>query len=212
MKLFNTTMIVAAAMSMVAVAQAELKVATVDMQQLFKDYYKTHDAQKELDKTKKEIEADNAKRMEKVQAIEKELQDMQKRAQDPSMSDKTKKDLEEQFQLKRNEGVALEKERREFLERKGRALNETMRLKMTSIVDEINKIATDKATAGKFDLVLDKSAQAASQTKVFMYTKPSMDITPEVMKELNASAPAGFDPSKTSVDLQVPAAAPAPAN
>ena len=83
---------------------------------------------------------------------------------------------------------------------------------LMGIGEEINKVATDKATSGKFDLVLDKSAVSAAQTKVFLYTNPSMDITAEVKKELNASAPAGFDPEKDSVDIQVPAAAaPAPA-
>ncbi len=209
MKLFNTTLIAAAALGMVSAAHAELKVATVDVQQVFKDYYKTHEAQKELDNVKKDVEAENASRLEKVQAIEKELQDMKKRAEDPSLSDKAKKDLAEQFQLKQNEGIALEKSRREFVERKTRSLNESMTMKTRAIVEDIDKVTSAKATAGKFDLVLDKSATGLSQTKVFLHTNPSMDITDAVKKELNASAPAGFDPSKAAVDLQVPAAAPA---
>ena len=212
MKFFNTTLIAAAALGMVSAAHAELKVATVDVQHVFKDYYKTHEAQKEVNNVRKEIEAENATRMEKVKAIEKELQDIKKRGEDPSLSDKAKQSLGEQFQLKQNEGIALEKARREFVERKSRSLNETVQLKMSAIIEEINKVATDKATSGKFDLVLDKSAVSAAQTKVFLYTNPSMDITAEVKKELNASAPAGFDPEKDSVDIQVPAAAaPAPA-
>ena len=45
---------------------------------------------------------------------------------------------------------------------------------------------------------------------VFVYTKPSMDITPTVMKELNKDAPAGFDPTKKKTPA-VPAAPAAPA-
>ena len=44
-----------------------------------------------------------------------------------------------------------------------------------------------------------------------MYTKPSMDITPSVMKELNKDAPKGFDPTKKKTPA-VPAAPAAPAN
>ena len=37
-------------MAFSATANAELKVATVDVQKLFADYYKTHEAQAEVDK------------------------------------------------------------------------------------------------------------------------------------------------------------------
>ena len=37
-------------MALSATANAELKVATVDVQKLFADYYKTHEAQAEVDK------------------------------------------------------------------------------------------------------------------------------------------------------------------
>ena len=43
--------------------------------------------------------------------------------------------------------------------------------------------------------MLDSSAQNASTgIKIFPYVKSSFDITPEVLKTLNAGAPEGFDP------------------
>ena len=45
-------------MAFSATANAELKVATVDVQKLFADYYKTHEAQAEGDKAAQAVQQD----------------------------------------------------------------------------------------------------------------------------------------------------------
>ncbi|MEG2248749.1 MAG: hypothetical protein RSB88_07540, partial [Akkermansia sp.] len=115
MKFLNKTLIAVSALTLVATANAELKIATVDVQKLFKDYYKTHDAQKELDGERAKVQENSNTRVAKIQAIEKELQELKKQIEDPSISEKAKKELTDQFQLKNNEGVALDQERRQFL-------------------------------------------------------------------------------------------------
>lgn len=208
MKFLNKALIATTALAMVASASAELKVATVDVQKLFKDYYKTHEAQKELDAARQEVQNKNNERVAKIQAIEKDLKELKKQIEDPAVNEKNKKELTDQFQLKNNEGVALDQERRQFLERRNRALGEQMKVKLTSIVEEINKLTTDAAKKGGYDIVFDSSANSMSQTKVLMFSKPGFDITPSVMKELNASAPKGFDPAKSATPApEAPAAA-----
>ena len=105
----------------------------------------------------------------------------------------------------------LEQERRGFVERQLKSLQEQMKVRSAKIMGEITKITEGIATKGNYDLVLDKSAQALRSNQVFVYTKPGMDITPTVMKELNKDAPEGFDPSKKKAPA-VPAAPAAPAN
>lgn len=46
-------------MALSATANAELKVATVDVQKLFADYYKTHEAQAEVDKAAQTVQETN---------------------------------------------------------------------------------------------------------------------------------------------------------
>lgn len=201
MKFLNKALIATTALAMIASASAELKVATVDVQKLFKDYYKTHEAQKELDTARQEVQNKNNDRVAKIQLIEKDLKELKKQIEDPAVNEKNKKELTDQFQLKNNEGVALDQERRQFLERRNRALGEQMKVKLTSIVEEINKLTNDAAKKGGYDIVFDSSANSMSQTKVLMFSKPGFDITPSVMKELNASAPKGFDPAKAPASV-----------
>lgn len=183
-------------MALSATANAELKVVTIDVQKLFADYYKTHEAQAEVDKSAQALQTENNTRTESIKKLETEINDMAKRFQDPALNDAAKKDLEQQAQLMRQEAIALEQARRGFVDRQLKSLQESMKLRSTNIMAEITKITEGIATKASYDLVLDKSAQALRSNQVFVYTKPSMDITPTIMKELNKTAPAGFDPSK----------------
>lgn len=205
MKFFKKSLILTLAAALIGTAGAELKVATVDVATVFKDYYKTHDAQKELDAQREKVQGENNKRLEKIQEIEKELNDLKKQVEDPSLSEAGKKKIAEEYQIKNSESVALDQERRTYLERQNRALGEHMKKKMKDIVDEINKVTEEKARENNYDLVLDKSGLSMAQTKVVMYGKDNLDITTEVLKVLNASAPAGFDPTKAPAPT-VPAA------
>lgn len=197
-------------MAFSATANAELKVATVDVQKLFADYYKTHEAQAEVDKAAQAVQQDNNTRAESIKKMEADFTEMVKKLQDPSLNEKDKKDLEQKAQITRQQAIALEQERRTFVECQLKSLQEQMKLRSTNIMGEITKVAEGIATKSNYDLVLDKSAQALRSNNVFVYTKPSMDITPTVMKELNKDAPAGFDPTKKKTPA-VPAAPAAPA-
>ena len=53
-------------MALSATANAELKVATVDVQKLFADYYKTHEAQAEVDKAAQTVQETNNTRAETI--------------------------------------------------------------------------------------------------------------------------------------------------
>lgn len=198
-------------MAFSATANAELKVATVDVQKLFADYYKTHEAQAEVDKAAQTVQETNNTRAETIKKMEADFNDMVKQLQDPMLNEKDKKELEQKAQIKRQEVIALEQERRGFVERQLKSLQEQMKVRSTKIMGEITKITEGIATKGNYDLILDKSAQALRSNQVFVYTKPSMDITPTVMKELNKDAPKDFDPTKKKTPA-VPAAPAAPAN
>ena len=118
------------------------------------------------------------------------------------------------FRKTKSKGFPLEKQstvhQRNFGQSTDRKFTKIL-VRSAKIMGEITKITEGIATKGNYDLVLDKSAQALRSNQVFVYTKPGMDITPTVMKELNKDAPEGFDPSKKKAPA-VPAAPAAPAN
>ena len=143
-------------MALSATANAELKVATVDVQKLFADYYKTHEAQAEVDKAAQTVQETNNTRAETIKKMEADFNDMVKRLQDPMLNEKDKKELEQKAQIKRQEVIALEQERRGFVERQLKSLQEQMKVRSAKIMGEITKITEGIATKGNYDLVLDK--------------------------------------------------------
>jgi outer membrane protein len=172
-----------------ASAQDKLKIATVDMQQLFKEYHRTNEAQKQINVERARIQKENNERLARIRELETELQNLRKQLEDPSISDKRKQELFKEFQMKTQEGVALDRERREYLQRRNAALNEKMVQRMRGILEEIRKLVEDQAKTDDYDYVFDKSGLSASQVPFLLYTKDATDITPGLLTTLNKDAP-----------------------
>lgn len=186
-----TALIVAAGLCGVAAAQeGKLKIATVDMQQLFKDYHRTNEAQKQINVERARIQKENNERLARIRELDTELQNMRKQLDDPSISDSKKQTVYRDWQMKQNEGIALDRERREFLQRRNQALNEKMVQRMKGILEEIRKLVEEQAKTEDYDYVFDKSGLSTSQVPFLLYTKDATDITPALLTDLNKDAPA----------------------
>lgn len=169
--------------------EEKLKIATVDMQQLFKDYHRTNEAQKAINVERARIQQENNERLARIRELEGELQNMRKQLDDPSISDSKKQKVYQDWQMKQNEGIALDRERREFLQRRNQALNEKMVQRMKGILDEIKELVEEEAKQEAFDYVFDKSGLSTSQVPFLLYTKDATDITPDLLVVLNEDAP-----------------------
>ena len=203
----------AIAVSIVTVGAApdsKLKIATVDMQELFKQYYKTNEAQKQINVERARIQKENNERLARIRELEDALGSLRKQLEDPSINDSKKQGLYKDWQTQQQEGIALDRERREFLQRRNQALNEKMVQRMKGILEEIRKLVEEQAKADDFDYVFDKSGLSTSQVPFLLYTKDATDITAGLLKTLNKDAPAESLPSPGDPAPEIPAPSPAP--
>lgn len=182
-------------------AAQNLKIATVDMQKLFKEYHRTADAQKQVNVERARIQKENDERLERIREIEAELQTGKKQLEDPSLNDKKKAELYKKFQTKNQEGIALDRERREFLQRRNAALGDKMNQRMRGIIDELRKLVEEQSKADDYDYVFDSSGKGANGIEVLIFSKDANDITASVLAKLNVDAPAASEGSP-----EVPAA------
>jgi len=173
-----------------AAQEGKLKIATVDMQQLFKEYYRTAEAQKQINVERAKIQKDNNERLGRIRELENDLQNLKKQLEDPKNSDSKKQTLFKDWQTKQQEGIALDRERREFLQRRNQALNEKMVQRMKGILEEIRKLVEELAKTENYDYVFDKSGLSTAQVPFMLYTKDATDITANLLKDLNKNAPA----------------------
>ncbi|MBK1883863.1 OmpH family outer membrane protein [Luteolibacter pohnpeiensis] len=183
---------------------AQIKIATVDMQELFKQYYKTNEAQKQINVERSRIQKDNNERLSRIRELETTLDSLRKQLDDPAINDSRKQALYKDFQMQQQEGTALDRERREFLQRRNQALSEKMVQRMKGILEEIRKLVEEQAKADDYDYVFDKSGLSTSQVPFLLYTKDATDITAGVLKDLNKDAPAESETSGDDGATEMP--------
>lgn len=207
MTLIRRFLSAALAVSLVTAAAAQnakLNIATVDMQELFKQYYRTNEAQKQINVERARIQKDNNERLARIRDLEENLGKLRKQLEDPSINDSKKQALFKEWQMQQQEGIALDRERREFLQRRNQALNEKMVQRMKGILEEIRKLVEEQAKVDNYDYVFDKSGLSTSQVPFLLYTKDATDITAGLLKDLNKDAPAESLPSEGDATPEIP--------
>jgi outer membrane protein len=196
MNLFQRFFAIVFATSLISVANAQnLKVATVDMQVLFKQYHQTNEAQDLINVERAKINQDNEDRLKRIREIETNLENFKKQIEDPSVNESKKQSLIKDFQAQQQEGIQLDKERREYIQRRTTALNENMVQRMKSILEDIRKLVEQRSKADNYDFVFDKSGMSTTQVPVLLYSKDATDITASLLKVLNKDAPADKKPA-----------------
>ncbi len=216
MKFTNIITTVAVAFcALIATAQAELKIASVNVTELYTLFYKRFNTEETLKQQQEQIRAEIQQREEKLRTLQEEDQQIQ-RQYDPSLSEAQVRRLREQHQVKMNEIQAAQQELQTYVQRRQRAFQEMFRREMTQLFAEVQQAITDITTQGGYDLVIDSSAtNSTTGIRIFPHVKSTFDITPEVLRHLNSGAPEGFDPRAELQRLYgaaTPGAAPTPAN
>ena len=172
------TLAFAASLATAAVAQeGKLNIATVDMQELFKQYYRTNDAQKQINVERARIQKENNERLARIRELETNLGNLRKQLEDPSLNDSKKQTLFKDWQSQQQEGIALDRERREYPPTPQPSAQRKDGPRMKGILEEIRKLVEEKAKVDNYDYVFDKSGLSTSQVPFLLYTKDATDIT-----------------------------------
>ena len=173
-----------------AAAQTQ-KFAGVNLKKVFDGYWKTKQADlnlkdraAELDKRRKEMVSDYQKANEQYKAL---LDQANDRAVSVAERDRRKGLAESKLR----EIQEIEQSLQQF-DRSARAtLGEQQRNMRDKIVVEIRELLNRKARADGFAVVFDTSAESITSTPIVLLSEGLTDITEDLVKQLNASAPAG---------------------
>lgn len=171
--------------------QAEpLKVAVVDMRVLLTEFHETKAAESEDSVERDDIKKDDSERIAGIKALEAEMQKLGGSLQDPSLADAKRQEIAKELAAREQTYVALGRERKEFLNRRGRQLNQKMVTQMNDIRATISKQVQDYAQTIDVDYVFDGSGLTTSQVPFMLYIRNKVDITQDVLKLLNKNVPA----------------------
>lgn len=189
----------------VSLANADLKVAVVDLGKAFDQYYKTKDASARIEEKKAGYQKEIQEMVAEYQHMSDEAQKLNAAASDPTLSPAARDDKGKALQQKKQDLLNMQNKIQEAQAERSNEIKDELFRRHKEIVDEISKVISEYSGPQGFDLVIDKSsASAASGVPIVLYNSSKLiDITTDVITKLNAGAPAaGTAPS---------GAAPAPA-
>ena len=184
------TLLVAASFCAIApLAQAQLKVGIIDMNGVFTSYYKTKDAEQQLNQQRAAAKKQFDDRLDTLKKSMDEINKLNGEIEQPELS----KDAKDAKVKIRDQMVAearsLDKDISDFKGSKERALQEQFLRMRKDIIDDIMKVVNSKVSDAGYDLVLDKSGLSMGQVPVVIYSRDDMDFSKDIIAKLNADAP-----------------------
>ncbi len=169
---------------------ADIKFGVVDMSKAFSEFHKTKDAadkfKTNIDKAQKEMND----RWSVYKNLMNDMQKLKKEASDPIMTPDARAKRAAEFEDKAKELRSLEQEIGEAQNRRTNLLKQDDMQIRKGIYDEILVVVRDKAKAEGYDFIFDKSGMSLSTVPVLIYYKDAVDISDQIIVELNKNAPA----------------------
>lgn len=154
----------------------------VDMGRVYKNYYKAKEASAQIQQSYEATKQELAKMDKTRQELIKQLQDIQAKMNNPALAEDAKKKIAEtEGQPKLVEIQQIETNMKNISDQATKRLQENAQSIQQVHMEDINAEVKKIAEARKADFVLERRA--------CHYAAPNFDITEEVIKAVNASAP-----------------------
>jgi outer membrane protein len=222
-KLLSLVLACTLALPIAALAQATLKIGTVDMQRAFKEYGRTKEAEAKINDAKNAAKKEYDDRADAYKKALDDINNLNKQLDAPALS----ADAKTQKAKERDDKIAniknMEREINEFRQTRERQLQEQALRMREGIVKEITDVVLEKVKATNMDLVFDKSGMSLNGVPLLMYSRDNVDFTSDIITVLNkpgratttssekaATTPSTSPPKATTAPSASPPKAPKP--
>ncbi|GAB4247273.1 MAG: hypothetical protein OHK005_13420 [Candidatus Methylacidiphilales bacterium] len=176
-----------ALVSTLSLSHAQLKVAAVDLNKVFNEFYKTKQVDAELKEQVAKFRKERDDQMNSYKALVDQIKSLEDKRRDPASSEAVKKETETMLKDKVQEAQNREREMRDWEQTTGRLMQDQMQRNRKRILDEITAELDKSAKAQSFDLVLDRSGMTMNGTSAFAFINEKIpDISESLIKTLNA--------------------------
>lgn len=167
----------------------ELKIAVVDMDTVFQQYYKTKQTDAVL-KQKQGIYQAWAKKLgESRLKLEEEFKILRDASQNIAYSSAEREKKRLAAQKKYQEFKKKEAELEQYVQQKSREYKQLLQKMHKKILDEIYTEIKRYAILKGYNMVFDKSGKTLNTIPSIIYSSPQFDVTDEVLKRLNRGQP-----------------------
>jgi len=173
---------------------AELKIAVIDMDQIFQSYYKTKIADSTLKQQAEIYKAWVKKLNDSLTKLEEEFKVVRDASQNIALSSSERETKRFEAQKKYREIREKQVEIEQYTAEKTQQYKQLETQKRDAILEEIAKEVKRRSTLEGYVLVIDKSGKTLNGIPSLIYYSPSIDITTPVITELNRGNPESQKP------------------
>ncbi len=177
MKKFIFSFILAVAFC--GIAQAQQKIATVDIAAVMMKYQKAVELRTRLEGDAKNAQSARDEKIQKLQGLRGEAEALFKQTKDPILNEQGRKDVEAKLQAKAAELQQFEREATQQMQTTLAALQSRDQANVKQLFDDIRPTVAALAKEKGFDVVMPLAG--------LLYADPALDITEEIVKRLNAA-------------------------
>ena len=176
-----------------APSQAETnKIGIIDMQRVWDKYWKTRQAQAQVDDQTADFEKRKKGMLDDYQKANREYNKLMETAKDQAVSSDEREKRKNEAEKKLREIKEIEQDANLFQRTTDEQLKMQARRMTENILRDIRDLVDAKAKAGGYTLVIDIAAKSAVGTPIVLYNNGQNDMTQEVLSQLNSTAPVGL--------------------
>jgi outer membrane protein len=168
----------------------QFKVASVDMSKVFSEYYKTKKAEAELKDRASACEKELRDQETALKKLSDDVTKLKEDAENPAFTDDKKAETRRLIDSKVSDGRIKAQQLQDMVASRRKELDDQRNRVRVVLVDEIMKTVQEKAKKEGYSMVVDKTGLTSSGISPFLYIQDSLDITSDVIKQINANAPA----------------------
>ena len=168
-----------------ATSFAAQKIMTVNIESIFKAYYKTSQVENIIKKQAQVYQNYLNKKMEEVKAIDKKFRTELDRAQNVTLSSKDRSQAAKNAEKYSSDIRVLRSEMKIYSDEKRKEMSNMTIKKRQELMNEITSCIRKVAEGHGADFVFDVSGRTTQQPPAVVYSKPSADISSQVIQILN---------------------------
>jgi outer membrane protein len=171
-------------------ASAQQKIGTIDLRQVFDNYWKTKQADSALKDKAGDLDGERKKMIDQYNKMKGDYKTALEKANEQAVSAEEREKRKKAAEAKLTELNDQETQINQFDRQARTTLDEQQRRMRDNILSEIKGVIETKARTGGYSLVLDTAGETANRTPEVLFTTGENDITKAVLSQLNETAPA----------------------
>ena len=195
-RLAGIFLLLAAVLSLQAAAPKGERIAVVNMETVFRQYFKSRIAADTLRQQSEVYRTYIMAEQDKLREVEKEMNAARDAAQNLALSAAERESKKLLFEAKEQELRQKKAALNRYMVERNRTLSNVEKTKRQEILADIRAEAAKQAVSGGYTFVLDSSGMTTSGIPAVLYAPPTADLTAKILKSLNAVAVPQKDPEK----------------